>query len=88
MAEYLGRLKFRLVKHEAVKCLLSAKVVHPCLGPAWPKGVQVMEGGNGSVMSLKEPIGLWKPSNMLELMGRVVLTAPVFHVKISPFVSG
>ena len=35
-----------------------------------------MEGGNGSVMLLKEPIGLQKPSNMLELMGRVVLTVP------------
>ena len=33
-----------------------------------------MEGGNGSIMSLKEPVGLWKASNMLELMGRVVLT--------------
>ena len=47
MAGYLGRLKFRLVKSDAVKCLLSAKVVRPCLRPAWPKGVQVMEGGNG-----------------------------------------
>ena len=35
-----------------------------------------MEGGNGSVMSLKEPIGLQKQSNMLELMGRVVSTMP------------
>ena len=67
-------LKFWLVKSEAVKCLLSAEVVHPCLGPAWPKEVKVMEGGNDSIMSLKEPIGLWKPSNMLELMGRVVST--------------
>ena len=34
-----------------------------------------MEGGNGSIMLLKEPVGLWKVSNMLELMGRVVSTA-------------
>ena len=74
MAGYPRRLKFRLVKSDAVECLLSAKVVCPCLGPAWPKGVEVMEGGNGLVMSLKEPVGLRKPSNMLELMGRVVLT--------------
>ena len=33
-----------------------------------------MEGGSGSIMSLKEPIGLPKVFNMLELMGRVVLT--------------
>ena len=79
MAGYLGGgggLKFRLVKHEADKCLLSAKVVRPCLGPAWPKGVEVMEGGNGSVTSLKEPSGLQKLSNMLELKGRVVSTMP------------
>ena len=35
-----------------------------------------MEGGNGSVTLLKEPIGLWKPSNMLKLMGRVVSIVP------------
>ena len=62
------------MKHEAVECLLSAKVVHPCLRPSRPKGVKVMEGGNGSVTSLKEPVGLRKPSNRLELTGRVVLT--------------
>ena len=45
-------------------------------GLAWPKGVEVMEGGNGSVTSLKEPVGLWKPSTMLELTGRVVSTVP------------
>ena len=33
-----------------------------------------MEGGSGSITSLKEPVGLWKPSNMLELTGRVVST--------------
>ena len=76
MAGYLGRLKFGLVKCEADECLLSAEVVCPCLGLAWPKGVKVMEGGNGSVTSLKEPIGLWKPSNMLELTARVVSTLP------------
>ena len=31
-------------------------------------------GGNSSIMSLKEPVRLWKVSNMLELMGRVVST--------------
>ena len=64
------------MKHEAVKCLLSAKVVCPCLRLAWPKGVEVMEGCSGSVMSLKEPIKLRKWSNMLELMERVVSTVP------------
>ena len=29
-------------------------------------------GGSSSITSLKEPIRLWKPSNMLELTGRVV----------------
>ena len=33
-----------------------------------------MEGGSGSITSLKEPVGLWKVSNMLEPMGRVVST--------------
>ena len=76
IAGYPGRLKFGLVNHEAVKCLLSAQVVRPCLRLAWPKGVKVMDGGNGSVMSLKEPDGLWKLSNRLELTGRVVSTMP------------
>ena len=31
-------------------------------------------GGNGSITSLKEPVGLRKVSKMLELMGRVVST--------------
>ena len=62
------------MKSEADECLLSAEVVHLCLRPAWPRGVEVMEGGNGSIMSLKELVGLQKASNMLELMGRVVLT--------------
>ena len=31
-----------------------------------------MEGGSGSTTLLKEPVGLWKVSNMLEPMGRVV----------------
>ena len=34
-----------------------------------------MEGDNGSITSLEEPVGLRKASNMLGLMGRVVLTA-------------
>ena len=94
MAGYLGRLKFGLVKHEADKCLLSAKVVRPCLGLAWPKGVKVMEGGNGSVMLLKEPVGLQKPSNLLELTGRVVSTMPEssmqssFHLPLADPVAG
>ena len=40
------------------------------------QGSQSDGGGNGSVTSLKEPVGLQKPSNMLELMGRVVMTVP------------
>ena len=34
-----------------------------------------MEGGNGSIMSLTEPVGLQKASNMLKLTWRVVSTA-------------
>ena len=67
-------MKFWLVKSKAIECLLSAEVVHPCLGLAWPKRVKVVEGGSGSITLLKEPIRLWKLSNMLELMGRVVST--------------
>ena len=33
-----------------------------------------MEGGSGSITSLKEPVRLQKVSNMLEPMGRVMLT--------------
>ena len=40
------------------------------------KGSPSDEGGNGSVTLLKQPIGLRKLSTMLELMGRVVSTAP------------
>ena len=32
-----------------------------------------MEGASGSITLLREPIRLWKVSNMLELMGRVML---------------
>ena len=38
------------------------------------QGNQSNGGGGSSVTSLKEPVRLWKPSNMLELMRRVVLT--------------
>ena len=42
-----------------------------------------MEGGNGSITSLKKPIRLQKASNMLELMGRVVLIAQESSPQIS-----
>ena len=38
------------------------------------QGSQSNGGGSSSITSLKEPVGLQKPSNMLELTGRVVLT--------------
>ena len=38
------------------------------------QGSQSNGGGDGSIILLKEPVELWKPSNMLELMGRVVST--------------
>ena len=69
---YPGMLKFRLVKSEASDCLLSSDVVHHCLGLAGPKGVKVMEGGNSSVTSLWEHVGLRRMSNALELTGMVV----------------
>ena len=41
-------------------------------------------GGNSSITSLKEPIGLRKVSNMLELTGRVVSTALESSVCLRP----
>ena len=79
-AGYPGKLKLRLVYIEASDCLLSSDIVHHCLGQARPKGVEVMEGGNSSVTSLWEPIGLQRPSNTLELMGRVELSVQVSSV--------
>ena len=39
-----------------------------------PRGVEVMEGGNSSVTLLWELVGLRRPSNTLELTGRVELS--------------
>ena len=69
-----GRLKLELVKSKADECLLSEEIVRPSLGPALPNGVEVIEGASGSTTSLREPIGLWNVSIVLELMGRVVST--------------
>ena len=57
-----------------MECLLSSDVVHHCLGPPRPKGVEVMEGGRGSVPLLWDPLGLQRPSKALELTGRVELS--------------
>ena len=40
------------------------------------QGSQSNGAGSSSITLLKEPVRLRKPSNMLELMGRVVLTMP------------
>ena len=69
-----GRLKLELVKSEADEYLLSEEFVHPSLGPALPRGVEVIEGASGSTISLREPIGLRNVSIVLEPRGRVVLT--------------
>ena len=58
---------------------LSSDVVHHCLGLPRPKGVEV-EGGRSLVTSLWDPVGLRRPSNVLELMGRVVLSVQVSSV--------
>ena len=44
-------------------------------GTGLTQGSRSNGGGNGSITSLKESVGLRKVSNMLELMGRVVSTA-------------
>ena len=57
-AGYPSMLKFGLVYSEANEGLLSSEEVHPCLGPAGPRGVEVMVGGAGSVASLWDSTGL------------------------------
>ena len=53
-----------------------------------------MEGGSSSVTLLWEPIGLWRPSNTLELMGRVELSVWVssmwtsFHLHLTDLADG
>ena len=44
----------------------------PLSGTGLTRVVEVMEGASGSIMSLREPIRLWKVSDMLEPMGRVM----------------
>ena len=70
----LGMLKLELVKSEADECLLSEEIVCPSLGPAFPRGVEVIEGASGSTTSLREPVELQNASMVLEPMRRVVLT--------------
>ena len=69
-----GRLKLELVKSEADECLLSEEVICPSLGPAFPRGVEVMEGARDSTTLLREPVGLRNVSIVLEPRGRVVST--------------
>ena len=69
-----GRLKLELAKSEADECLLSEEIIHPSLGPALSRGVEVIEGASGSTTSLREPVGLRNVSIVLEPMGRVVST--------------
>ena len=70
----LGRLKLELAKSKADDYLLSEEFVHPSLGPALPRGVEVIEGASGSITLLREPIRLQNMSIVLEPMGRVVST--------------
>ena len=69
-----GRLKLVLAKSKADECLLSEENIHPSLGPALPRGVEVIEGASGLITLLREPIGLRNVSIVLELIGRVVST--------------
>ena len=69
-----GMLKLELAKSEADECLLSEEIIRPSLGPALPRGVEVIEGASGSTTLLREPIGLRNVSIVLEPMGRVVST--------------
>ena len=62
------------MKSEADECLLSEEIVHPSLGPAIPRGVEVIEGASDSTTLLREPVGLRNVSIVLEPRGRVVLT--------------
>ena len=69
-----GRLKLELAKSEADECLLLEEIIHPSLGPALPRGVEVIEGASGSTTLLREPVGLRNVSIVLKQMGRVVST--------------
>ena len=62
----LGRLKLELAKSKVDEYLLSEEFVHPSLGPALPRGVEVIEGASGSITSLREPVGLRNVSIVLE----------------------
>ena len=53
---------------------------HHCHRVLSPRGVEVMEGGWSSVW---DTIRLWKPSNPLELMGRMELSSQVSSVQAS-----
>ena len=68
-----GMLKLELAKSEVDDILLSKEMVCPSLWPTLPRGVEVIEGASGSTTLLREPVGL---RNVLEPIGRVVLTVP------------
>ena len=78
-----GRLKPWLVWREASEHKLSSDMDHRCHGVPSPRGVDVMEGGWSTVALLWDPIGLWKPSNPLELTGRVELSSQMSSVRVS-----
>ena len=71
-----GRLKLELAKSEGDEYLMSEEFVRLSLGPALPRGVEVIEGASGSITSLREPIGLRNVCIVLDPMGRVVSTVP------------
>ena len=50
-----GRLKLKLAKTKADEYLLSEEFISPSLGPALPRGVEVIEGASGSTNSLRNP---------------------------------
>ena len=56
---------------------------HPCHGVPSPREVKVMEGGWSSVALLWNPVGLQKPSNPLDLMGRMELSLQMSSVQAS-----
>ena len=57
-AWYPSTLKLGLMYSEVSEGWLSSEEVHPCLGPAEPRGVEVIVGGVGSMALLWDPAGL------------------------------
>ena len=57
-AWYPDALKFGLMYSEVSEGWLSSEVVHLCLSPAEPGGVEVIVGGVESMALLWDPVGL------------------------------